>query len=325
MKQNIWLDGIMGVIIGDALGLPVQFLSREELKKNPLTEMIGYGTFHMPVGAWSDDGSMTLATLDSIREKQEIDYDDIMGRFVEWNFEGQYTPTGKAYDQGLTCLEAIYNYMDKNDYKICGKTGEYANGNGALMRILPVCLYAYEQQKKGTISLEKALEYVHQATALTHNHLRAKIASGIYFFMVQAILDEEGTLIERIQTGVSRAGAYYRNNQNNSTEWMRYRRLEDLREFKQTEENEIRSSGYVVDTIEAAVWSLITTDSFEDALLKAVNLGDDTDTVGAIAGGLAGLFYGYHQMAYQWKKVIITVDGIVALCEMMNENDLIKS
>ena len=80
--KNIWLDGIMGVIVGDALGLPVQFLSRKELKKRPLTEMIGYGTFHMPAGAWSDDGSMTLATMDSIRERQGIDYDDIMGRFI---------------------------------------------------------------------------------------------------------------------------------------------------------------------------------------------------------------------------------------------------
>ena len=152
--KNIWLDAIMGVIVGDALGLPVQFLSREELKHNPVREMIGYGTFHMPAGAWSDDGSMTLATLDSIRENKGINYDDIMERFVGWNFEGQYTPTGKAYDQGATCMEAICNYVHEKNYKTCGKTGEWANGNGALMRIMPVCLYSYVQLKKENITLK---------------------------------------------------------------------------------------------------------------------------------------------------------------------------
>ena len=82
--KNIWLDGIMGVVIGDAIGLPVQFLEREELAENPLEDMIGYGTFYLPEGSWSDDSSLTLATLDSLRECNEIDCDDIMKRFVEW-------------------------------------------------------------------------------------------------------------------------------------------------------------------------------------------------------------------------------------------------
>ena len=318
--KNIWLDGIMGVIMGDALGLPVQFLYREELKENPVTEMMGYGTFNMPAGSWSDDGSMTLATLDSIRENKGINYDDIMERFVGWNFEGQYTPTGKAYDQGNACLESICNYVHDKNYKTCGKTGEWANGNGALMRILPICLLVYEQKKQKLISLETALEYIHQATALTHNHLRAKIASGIYYFMVESILAEDGTLIERLQAGVGKAREYYKRDITNLVEWTKYSRMEVLSDFRQTKEEEIQSSGYVVDSLEAAVWSLITTNSFEEGLLKAVNLGHDTDTVAAIAGGLAGLFYGYSQMPDKWKKTIIMHEEILALCELMNES-----
>ena len=102
-------------------------------------------------------------------------------------------------------MEAILNYARGKDYKSCGKTGEYANGNGALMRIMPVCLYSYIQHKNGNISLEKAMDFVHQATAITHNHLRVKMASGIYFFMVKAILDETGSLIERLQSGMKEA------------------------------------------------------------------------------------------------------------------------
>ena len=158
----MWLNGIMGVIVGDALGMPVQFLSREEVQANPITKMEGYGTYNKPPGTWSDDGSMTLATLDSIYVKKYIDYDDIMERFIEWNFEGKYTQAGEAFDQGITCMKAIYNYRRDRDYRTCGRTGEYANGNGALMRIMPICLYVYEQHKKGEITLEEALAYVHQ-------------------------------------------------------------------------------------------------------------------------------------------------------------------
>lgn len=319
MDRNIWLDGIMGVIIGDALGVPVQFLTREELNENPVTQMRGYGTFHMPPGSWSDDGSMTLATLDSIREKREIDYDDIMTRFVGWNFEGQYTPTGRAYDQGNACLESICNYVGTGNYKTCGKTGEYANGNGALMRIMPVCLYAYIQHTKGKITVDEALDYVHQATALTHNHLRAKMASGIYFFIVQEILNGEGDLILLLQKGIDKAKEYYTKDIANLTEWTRYSRLVDLSEFSKEEEENIKSSEYVVDSIEAAVWSLITTTTFQDALLKAVNLGGDTDTIAAIAGGLGGLYYGHALMEENWKDTIIKKEEIEALCELVVE------
>ena len=123
--KNIWIDGMMGVVVGDALGMPVQFVDRVELKSNPVETMEGYGTYNMPPGTWSDDSSMALATLDSIREKGDIDYSDIMERFVRWTFYGEYTPAGKAFDQGNTCMEAICNYVRDKDYKTCGKTGEW--------------------------------------------------------------------------------------------------------------------------------------------------------------------------------------------------------
>lgn len=324
-ESNLWIDGMMGVIAGDALGMPVQFLSRQDVRKAPITTMTGYGTYNMPVGTWSDDGSMALATLGSIYEKKGIDYDDIMRKFYNWTVHGEYTPAGIAFDQGNTCMEAICNYADGKDYKHCGKTGEYANGNGALMRIMPVCLYAYVLYKNGNITLQETLEYVHQATALTHNHLRAKIASGIYFFMIKAILEEAGSLIERLQAGMDQANAYYKVDISNLVELSRFGRMTNLTEFVLVSEAEIKSSGYVVDTLEAAVWSLITTNTLEEGLLKAVNLGDDTDTVGAVAGGLAGLYYGYNGMPASWRRAIIKSDEIMALCECMGEVLTVRS
>lgn len=315
MGRNIWKDGIMGVIVGDALGMPVQFRTRTEVRKNPITTMVGYGTFYKPAGTWSDDGSMTYAALASIVENKGIDYDDIMRRFIAWDRDGEYTQDGVSFDQGYTCMLAIDNYEVTGNYKTCGKTGEYANGNGALMRIMPFCLYAYIQHKKGAITLTEALEYVHQATALTHNHLRAKIASGIYFFMVQAILDENEILFHKLRHGIENAKQFYMADSANLKEWQYYSRMEDLVEFAALTDDNIRSSGYVVDSLEAAVWALICSDTFEEGLLKAVNLGDDTDTVGAIAGGIAALHYGYENIPETWRNAIFKGEGIIELCE----------
>ena len=151
--KNIWVNGMMGVVVGDALGVPVQFVSREELKKYPVRTMDGYGTYNMPPGTWSDDSSMALATLDSIRENGDVNYADICERFYRWLFFGEYTPAGKAFDQGNTCVKAIGNFLRDKDYRTCGVTGEWANGNGALMRIMPACLYAYEKVTCGAASV----------------------------------------------------------------------------------------------------------------------------------------------------------------------------
>ena len=192
MKKNIWLDGMMGLVVGDALGVPVQFLSRDEIKNRPegiVTGMEAGGVYNMPEGTWSDDSSMALATLASIIEKKEANPTDIMMRFVKWELKGEYTPFGEAFDQGNTCSSAIYKFAKLPDIRTCGSTGEYANGNGALMRILPACLYYYDRQKKVCTSEDEAIEGIHIISGLTHNHIRSKMCCGIYYFMVKSIID----------------------------------------------------------------------------------------------------------------------------------------
>lgn len=317
MKQ-IWLTGIMGLVVGDALGLPVQFSTREEMKDKPVKGMEGYGAFLVPAGSWSDDGSMALATLCSILEKEGVDYEEIMRRFADWHFKGEYTPFGYAYDQGRTCLEAIYSYAKGADPDHCGQTGERSNGNGSLMRILPVCLYAYEQEKRGAITEEEALKKVHKVSALTHAHLRSQMACGIYYFLVKEVLNGQGNLQERLQMGMDEAKAYYEKDSANLTELAHYGRLFDMEAFREIEEDQVRSSGYVVDSLEAAVWGLLTTDTYKDALLKVVNLGEDTDTIAAIAGGLGALYYGYEGIPTEWVAVVQRRAWIEELCGGMD-------
>lgn len=319
--RNIWLDGMMGLVVGDALGNPVQFTRREEIKiDGPVTGMEAGGVFNTPAGTWTDDSSMALATLSSINNFGFIFPDHIMKNFSRWLYDGEFTPFGKAFDEGVTCTQAIENYELDEDVSTCGKTGEFANGNGALMRILPVCLYCLDRGMDN----HNAVWNIHIVTALTHNHPRAKMASGLYYFMAKEIVCGSGSLNERLQVGMDKGmGFYYRNITQGSDfqqELDTYRRLADIEKLRATPEDGIRSSGYVVDTLEAAVWSLANTDSYRTGLLKAVNLGDDADTVGAVAGGLAGLYYGYDAIPEEWLYEIKRRDWILEMCKIAAAN-----
>ena len=302
--SNIWKDGMLGLIVGDALGVPVEFMSRTELMKNPVTGMREYGTHHQPMGTWSDDSSMALAELDSIRTVGTIDYTDMMERFSRWCMHGEYTPFGEVFDIGIATSRALMNYAKGIAPLESGGKTEWDNGNGSLMRILPVCLYLFERQKKVCTSENESIYMIHAVSALTHAHVRSQMACGIYYFLVKAILEEEGSLENRLQKGMDRAYQYYRQDLSNHRELENYKRLADLSEFKENPKEGIKSSGYVVDTLEAAVWCLLHSHSYKETVLMAVNLGEDTDTIGAVAGGLAGLYYKEEGIPQEWIQVI---------------------
>ena len=285
--MSIWKNGILGVVVGDALGCPVQFESREEVARHPVTGLRGYGTFNLPAGSWTDDSSLTLALLESIKRNGGIDYTDIMDNFVKWLDDGAFTPYGYAYDIGRGTVNAIRKYKRDHKPHEAGSSAENNNGNGSLMRIMPAVLYCI----KRALPTDEAIGIIHRVGGLTHGHIRAKIACGLYYFMAAAIVSNNGPLPERLQKGLGTGFTFYEAHLADREELAHYDRLRDLEHFAGLGVDSIRSTGYVVDAIEAAVWSLATTDSFEKVLLKAVNLGDDTDTVGAIAGGLAGLYY----------------------------------
>ena len=302
--SNIWKDGMLGLIVGDALGVPVEFMSRTELMKNPVTGMREYGTHHQPRGTWSDDSSMALAELDSIRTVGTIDYTDMMERFSRWCMYGEYTPFGEVFDIGIATSRALMNYAKGIAPLESGGKTEWDNGNGSLMRILPVCLYLFKRQKKVCTSENESIYMIHAVSALTHAHVRSQMACGIYYFLVKAILEEEGSLENRLQKGMDRAYQYYRQDLSNHRELENYKRLADLSEFKENPKEGIKSSGYVVDTLEAAVWCLLHSHSYKETVLMAVNLGEDTDTIGAVAGGLAGLYYKEEGIPQEWIQVI---------------------
>ena len=302
MKQNIWRDGILGLVVGDALGVPVEFSDRKDRELDPVTGMRAYGTHNQPAGTWSDDSSMTLATLDSIKQEGKIDYKDIMCKFAQWCLYGDYTPFHEVFDIGTATSRAIIQYSKGTDPIASGGKTEWDNGNGSLMRILPACLYLYNRQKMICTSEDESIYIIHNVSSLTHAHLRSQIACGIYYFLVKSVIASNSDMLTSLQQGINDACHYYRRDLNNYVELEHFSRLFDLKTFGQLPKSQIKSSGYVVDTLEAVVWCLLTTASYKDAVLQAVNLGDDTDTIGAITGSLAGLYYGYNAIPAEWLK-----------------------
>ena len=183
------------------------------------------------------------------------------------------------------------------------------------MRIMPAVLYCIQHH----LSDSQTIDIIHRVGRLTHGHIRSNIACGLYCFMASAMLNEEGSLTERLQAGLDKGFAFYEAHLTDHENLEYYDQLRDLGNFGDLPEDSIRSTGYVVDTLEAAVWSLVNTDSFADALLKAVNLGDDTDTVGAVCGGLAALYYGYDAIPEDWLAALQQWDWIESLCADTND------
>lgn len=314
---DIWRNGIFGVVVGDALGCPVEFDEREIRDNDPVEDMREYGTFNLPRGSWTDDSSMALAELDSIIECNGVDLKHIMDNFVRWYHSGEYTPFGYAFDIGNTVQRAISRFSrDENPYT-CGGASDYDNGNGSLMRIMPVCLYCYGKGLKDN-NIETAIQIVHNVSGLTHNHLRSKIACGLYYFIVCEILDGAGNLTDHLQSGLDKGFTYY-TKADTTNELEHFARIRNVKDFALTPRAEIRSGGYVIDSIEASIWCLANSTKYDECTLLAVNLGDDTDTTAAITGGLAGLYYGTDGIPQEWLNCIQRKEWIEGLCERVVE------
>ncbi|MBR2971031.1 MAG: ADP-ribosylglycohydrolase family protein [Clostridia bacterium] len=302
-----FLDKAKAVVVGhavaDALGVPAEFRTREQLRNDPIRDMVGYGTHNVPLGSWSDDTSMTLCELDGIMG-DTISFDVIMDNFVAWLQRGEFTPTGKMFDVGFTCNCAVLNYLSGKPYYECGLSDERSNGNGSLMRIHPFALFVHRMDGSDA----EKIAIIEEGSTLTHAHSRSKIGCGIYSFVLWELLFSPTE--QSIRVGLNKARAFY----DGEAELSHYARLFDDG-FEHLPEAEIKSDGYVVSSLEAAIWCLINTASYKECVLRAVNLGEDTDTVAAIAGGLAGALYGYDEIPLAWRKKLLRLRLIEELCQ----------
>ncbi len=287
MKNKI-ANTLYGAIVGDAAGVPVKLLSREFLAENPITDMIGAGIYNQPVGTWSAASSMTLCLADSIGYLRQVDYDDILKRFALWIYNKDYIPGSFIFDYG-TCSSAADRYMCGEDPVWCGGYKLYTNGNGSLTHFSPVPLYLFSKYGKNAMEKTECFDICHYVSTLTNAHSISFIGCDIYTSFIIEILS--GAKKAELQNTVfSKLNGYFKEDSSYKKDFLKYTRIFSS-DFNNFNSAEIRSSGYVVDTLEAAIWCFLTTDNYRDCILKAVNLGYDTNSIACVAGSLAGLYY----------------------------------
>ena len=291
---------VFGHAVADAVGVPAEFRSRSSLKADPITDITEYGTYNMPMGCWSDDTTMALCALDVLADG-EVDYDRIMKNFCEWYEAGEFTPTGVLFDIGGSCSRAISNYLHYGTPALkCGGKDEYSNGNGSLMRIYPFVLYAHYHG----LSDKELLRLIKDGSSLTHAHALSVNSCTVYSFILRELLrapsrDSVPVGIEAARKAVGKCAPLDRVLDGS---------------IITADESSVKGDGYVVHSLEASVWCLMNTDSYRECVLRAVNLGDDTDTTAAIAGSLAGALYGCEAIPQHWLAPLKRADFIDEMC-----------
>jgi ADP-ribosyl-[dinitrogen reductase] hydrolase len=258
---------LLGLAVGDALGTTLEFSRRDS---HPLhTEMVGGGVFNLKPGQWTDDTAMALALADSLISCRGFDAEDLMQRFVRWYRHGEYSCTGRCFDIGLATRTALVHY-ELTGEPHAGSTDPRSAGNGSLMRLAPVALFALDDD-------QLAQQIAADQSRTTHGAKSCIEACQFFVSLLRAaILGEKNIIALACQLG--------RN-------YPVIRHVTD-RNWNQLDRGQINSGGYVIHTVEAALWSVARTASFEESIVLAVNLGADADTVGAVTGQLAGAMYG---------------------------------
>lgn len=290
-KRERILGGLWGSLVGDALGVPVEFKDRAKVQADRVKEMRGFGSHHQPAGTWSDDGALMLCTVDSLL-RFEFNTQDMGQCFVRWMNEEFWTATGVVFDIGGATADALIRIAGGTPAEQAGGCDEFSNGNGSLMRILPVSL------KFANEPLAMHCDRLGRASSITHGHPRSKMACAFHGFVTRQLL-----LGGQLQAALETARTAFTGCYERAPEFGRFKHIlsDDLVSLP---EGEVVSTGYVLHTLHASLWCLLTTKSFEDCVLKAVNLGGDTDTTGCVAGGLAGVHYGVNAIPEKWLQTL---------------------
>lgn len=304
---NFFQTILIGTAVGDALGVPVEFEQRSVIKANPVTDMREYGTHKQPKGTWSDDTSLMLCLAESMREG--LDINNLAQKFIAWKNDNLWTPHGWVFDIGIGTRIAIERLENGMKPELAGGFDEMDNGNGSLMRILPLVLHIKD------LDIEKRYEWTKKISSITHAHVRSVMACFYYLEFAKKIIEgkDKFQAYNELQSEVSQ---YFERRKINPIEIHKFHRLL-VENISEVNEDNIKSSGYVIDTLEAAIWCILTTNNYNDAVLKAVNLGHDTDTTGAVTGGLAALIYGMDTIPAEWINALARKDDIINLTKCL--------
>jgi len=292
--RDRFLGCLLGLAVGDAVGTTLEFKPRGSFR--PITDMTGGGPFHLAPGQWTDDTSMGLCLASSLVERGEFDAADQMNRYVRWHDEGYWSSNGRCFDIGNATAAALARFKRTRD-PFSGSTDPQSAGNGSIMRLAPVPMFF-----AGDIA--KAVHYAAESSRTTHAAAECLDACRLFGGMlVRALsgLPREEVLLGDVKafSGSPAIEAIARG------------------DYRAKAETAIRGSGYVVKSLEAALWCFDQTGSYEQAVLRAANLGDDADTTAAVCGQVAGAFYGVGGIPERWLGTLAMREEIEALASRL--------
>ena len=265
---------LLATATADALGVPVEFSRRKDLQQNPVTDMREFGTYNQPKGTWSDDTALMLCLAESMVEG--LDLQKLAQKFIAWKNDNYWTARGWVFDIGIATRQAIERLENGTPPELAGGFDEMDNGNGSLMRILPLVMYIKD------LDIDQRYEWTKKVSSLTHAHVRSVMACFYYLEFARKILEgkDKFKAYSELQTELP---IYFEQRSINPFEIQKFDRLL-IEDISIVEEELINSRGYVIYTLEASIWCILTTSNYKEAVLKAVNLGEDTDTTAAVAG-----------------------------------------
>jgi ADP-ribosylglycohydrolase len=315
MESNKVIGALIGVAVGDAVGVPFEFSSRDKMKDYPAKGMVGHGTHNQLKGTWSDDSSLTFCLAEALIDGYDLK--DISEKFIKWKNEAYWTARDKVFDIGITTAKAISRLSqiiesDSSQLKLLKYSGdEMENGNGSLMRIIPLLFFI-----KGR-PIKEQFEVVWEISALTHRHIRAAMSCMIYLKLAEKLLDGKHKEVAYNDTR-EEISKFWEDIQFSETEREHFKKIIQ-NDIRNTSLNELKSGGYVIEVLESSIWFLLNKESYEDTILSIINIGHDTDTSAAIAGGLAGIYYGFKSIPENWVDSLARLDDILELGRKLND------
>ena len=314
--KSLGKDILFGVAVGDALGVPFEFRSRKAMLHSPATTMVGHGTHDQPAGTWSDDSSLTFCLAEAICEGYSLEC--VAQKFIQWKNDAYWTARYEVFDIGIrtsTSISNLEHLLRNRQFKDLAllkySSTERDNGNGSLMRILPL-ITLWNQH-----SLKEWFEFVWQNSALTHGHFRAAMSCFIYLqFACNLIRTKDKYQAYRITQ--EEVNKFWESEGFSDSEYNHFRSIlaQDIRTLPKSK---VLSGGYVIESLECSFWSFLNSDSYEEAVLTSINFGHDTDTTAAITGGLGEIYYGYESISEYWRASLSKMESIENLGERLDQ------
>jgi len=292
MQKDRLLGSFLGLAIGDAVGTTVEFRARDTFE--PVTDMVGKGPFNLPAGYFTDDTSMALCLAESLIEYPLLDRNDLLGRFSKWYREGVNSPTGRCFDIGTTTRSAIKNWEDTGS--VLNNTNPWDAGNGSIMRLAPAVIkYHHDNDMAVSVAIMQGETTHGSVEACDSCDLLARV------LLTAFVTDDKNAVL----------------NIDSQDHWADS--VKNILTTLDVTRDEVKSSGYVIHTLHAALWCFKNTDNFRDAILLATNLGEDADTVAAVTGQIAGAFYGMSGIPIMWLDKLYDTARFIELVDQMTD------